>query len=340
MGLLTRLLLTSMAGLVALGGCTTDPEPVQNVLPDLEAVQAPPESGPVVSQPWDAVGIGTYDPADFARLFTDIGGYTVIDRDGTKLTLRKDGVGPRIVLDKMPASAPMARAADAKSWEPGCYWSLMMRAKNVPSIVADAEALGWLPKTPVAYLEFGPSKLNVVVLTHQKTGMQVQLYERLTTPLPDGYPDFDRIGIPFNIMQMASDRDATFAMFTQQLNFATFYHGEPYLSPEPELMPLGIPVALTTTVPYRASIVSPLDGMETGRFEMIEIMGQEAGLKGRDFTKSCTNDAVGLTEVIYDVPHTRPIFDRLESAGATVIPDKGLVLVAPDGARIRFDHAD
>ncbi|MEM9599780.1 MAG: hypothetical protein AAF926_02035, partial [Pseudomonadota bacterium] len=193
---------------------------------------------------------------------------------------------------------------------------------------------------PVAYLEFGPSQLNVVVLTHQDTGAQVQLYERLTTPLPDDYPDFERFGIPFNIMQMASNRDTTYAFFTEQLGFATWYHGDPYVSEEEEIMPLGIPPKLTTTVPYRASIVSPVEGMETGRFEMIEVMGEEAGLTGRDFSASCTASAVGLTDVIYEVPHTRPVAERLEAAGTTLIMDSGPVLVAPDGARIHFQHSD
>ncbi|MEM7730296.1 MAG: hypothetical protein AAF311_13685, partial [Pseudomonadota bacterium] len=290
-----------------LAACATQPE--------LTASQVPT---PIVTQAWDAVRVGTYDNADFARLFTEVGGYAVTHSDEDVMVLRQNGQGAQIILEQMPPDAPMARPPDAASWEPGCYWSLMMRAKDVPSIVANAEALGWLPKTPVAYLEFGPSQLNVVVLTHQATGAQVQLYERLTTPLPENYPDFERLGIPFNIMQMASDRDATYRFFTEDLGFATWYHGEPYLSEEPELMPLGIPVELTTTVPYRASILSPVEGMETGRFEMIEVMGAQAGLTGRNFSATCSNDSVGLTEVRYHVDTPQP------------------VRIAPDGARIAF----
>lgn len=273
---------------------------------------------PLAMQAWDQVRIGTYGNADFARIFTDIGGYEIVSTQDNLMVLQQGGIGAQIVLEDMPDSAVPARPADAKSWEPGCYWSLMMRAKDVSSIVADAEALGWLPKTPIAYLEFGPSKLNVVVLTHQKTGAQIQLYERLTTPLPEDYPDFDHFGVPFNIMQMASDRDATYRFFTEELGFATWYHGNPYVSEKEEIMPLGIPVELTTSVPYRASIVSPVAGMETGRFEMIEVMGEEAGLTGRDFSKTCTNDAVGLTEVRYFLDESRSMKS------------------APDGAMISF----
>ena len=280
---------------------------------------------PIITQAWDEVRIGTYHNAEFARFFTEIGGFTAIYSDPAVMMLEQNGQGARIVLEEMPMSAPQARAPDAASWEPGCYWSLMMRARDIPAIVEDARALGWKPKTPVAYLEFGLSKLNVVVLTHQATGMQIQLYERLTTPLPEDYPDFERFGVPFNIMQMTSDRDATYRFFTEDLGFATWYHGDPYVSEEPEIMPLGIPKDLTTTVPYRASIVSPVEGMETGRFEMIEVMGADAGLTGRDFSTTCTRAAVGLTEVRY----------RLQADQTNGIA-LGTVKTAPDGAMIAF----
>lgn len=316
-------------GLIALSACQTT-----NVTEDAP-VSA--DVTPVVDQAWDEVRIGTYNNQDFAKLFTEIGGYTAVYSDPAVMMLQQDGQGARIILEEMPMGAPQARAPDAASWEPGCYWSLMMRAKNVPSIVEDAKALGWEPKTPIAYLEFGPSKLNVVVLTHQATGTQIQLYERLTTPLPEGYPDFERFGVPFNVMQMVSDRDATYRFFTEQLGYEPFYHGEPYVSEEPEIMPLGIPVELTTTVPYRASIVSPVKGMETGRFEMIEVMGANAGLTGRDFSATCTREAVGLTEVRYRVK-----FDSLKSLAllpedrAAIPEGHSLVQTAPDGAMIAF----
>lgn len=320
-----------------LTACETPPpsRPVAAFTPPLMAAG---EDAPVVRDAWDAVRIGTYDNAAFAQFFTEIGDYSVVSKTDRTMSLRQDDYGATIILEEMPADAPQARPPDAQSWEPGCYWSLMLRANDVPSIVADAAALGWLPKTPVAYLEFGPSKLNVVVLTHQKTGAQVQLYERLTTPIPEAYPDFRRFGVPFNIMQMASDRDATYRFFMDGLGFATFYHGEPYVSGEPEIMPLGIPVPMTTTVSYRASIVAPFEEMELGRFEMIEVMGGEAGLTGRDFSATCDSGSVGLTEVIYDVPHTNDIIEQLSEKGVAIDIDGGPVAIAPDGARIRFRH--
>ena len=312
----------ALASALLLVACASAPEPT------------PAEtSRPVVTKPWDAVRFGTYDNAQFARLFVEVGGYSVVSDDGTTMRLQQNGQGAQIILDQLPADAPQARPPDAQSWEPGCYWSLMLRAVDIPSIVEDARPLGWEPRTEVAFLEFGPSQLNIVVLTHQATGAQVQLYERLTTPLPDGYPDFERFGVPFNIMQMASDVDATYRFFTGNLGFATFYRGEPTKSETPEVMPLGIPVELTTTVPYQAAIVSPVADMETGRFEMIEVMGEEAGLTGRSFVESCRAYAVGLTHVEYDIDLDNEHYPALTEL---LLDTYFLLTGAPDGAMIRF----
>ncbi len=311
-----------------LAGCAAAPPPVKS------------RPKPVVTTAWDAARFGTYDNAEFARLFTDVGGYSVVSDDGQTMRLQQNGVGAEIVLEQLPPDAPQARPPDAQSWEPGCYWSLMVRARNLESIVADAKPLGWEPRTPIAFLEFGPSQLHIVVLTHQETGAQVQFYERLTTPLPDGYPEFDRFGVPFNIMQMASDRDATHRFFTYMLGFATFYHGEPSLSDEPEVNPLGISEELTTTVPYVASIVSPVADMETGRFEMIEVMGEDAGLEGRDFSEKCTSASVGLTHVSFEAEPLE-VIGRIHQATLAEYPLESenpdvLNVSTPDGANIRF----
>jgi len=297
----------------------------------------------VVEKAWDRVNIGTYDNAEFARLFTQIGGYGIKTENVNTLVLQKDGQGAEIWLHEQPYDAVQARPPDARSWEPGCYWSLMVRAKNLGSIVEDAAPLGWLPKTPVAYIEFGPSKLDVVVLTHQDTGAQVQFYERLTTPLPETYPDFERFGIPFNIMQIAGDRDASYEFFTQDLGFATWYHGDPYLSEKPEIMPLGIPVELTTRVPYRASIVSPVKDMETGRFEMIEVMGEDAGLTGRNFSDQCHDTSVGIHSVTYVMDSSDAFMDvagYLDSPEYSGTHANGIRVQAPDGAGIFFVEDD
>ena len=101
---------------------------------------------------------------------------------------------------------------------------------------------------------------------------------------------------PFNIMQMVRDRDAAYAFFTEVLGFDTFYSGKPYVAEEPEFMPLGIPVNLTTEVRYRASIVFPRPG-EFGRMEMIEIMD----LDGRDYADRCNVPNLGILAVRFPV---------------------------------------
>ena len=54
----------------------------------------------------------------------------------------------------------------------------MVRMKDMASIYDDAIAMGWWTETPITYLEFGTSKLNVVIF-RGPDGMQVQGYERL-----------------------------------------------------------------------------------------------------------------------------------------------------------------
>lgn len=275
------------------------------------------EIEPVVSQGWDSVVISVPDLDEFARIFIELGNYETVERYNQNLILRAPGTkdGYIHLWENLNPNAEPARPLDSNAWDTGCYWSLMMRAKNIPSIIEDARQLGWEPHTELAYLEFGPSKLNIVVLRHQVTGAQIQLYERLTTPLPEGFPKFKRISRPFNIMQMVNDRDVTYNFFQQKLGFETFYYGEPYVSPEPAVMPLGIPKELTTKVPYKAAIVYPEAGMEWGRFEMIEIDGKKHGLMGRDFSDRCNRDNWGVLEVHYKVKIPFDVSKELKNRG-------------------------
>ena len=298
--------LFAMCFAAALGGCTTPT----------------PTSAPAVVDAWDAVRIGAYDNRSFARLFTEVGGYETISEADGRMVLRHPGGGARVELEELPPSSPQARPPDAQSWEPGCYWSLMVRARGLESIVEEARALGWEPRTPVAYLEFGPSKLHIVVLTHRATGTQVQFYERLGAPPPDGYPAFDRFGTPFNIMQMSGDVGAGHRFFTEELGFATFYKGGPTVAEEGDVMPLGVPAELATAVPYHTAIVYPEVGMETGRFEVIEVEGERLG-PARDFRDQCDSGSVGLTAVMYD---------------ARSADERTRTVVSPDGAPIMFGY--
>mgnify|MGYP001820438377 FL=1 len=148
---------------------------------------------------------------------------------------------------------------------------------------------------------------------------------------------------PFNMMQMVRDRDASYAFYTELLGFDTFYKGDPYLAKEPEFMPLGIPVNLTTEIPYRAGIVYPVAG-EFGRMETIEIMG----LEGRDYAERCDAPNLGILAVRFEVDRAEDAIKELEGRGATLdaplrratVPPFGdvhlLDLKTPVGAIVQF----
>jgi len=230
----------------------------------------------------------------------------------------------------------------ARPWDTGCYFSLMVRMKGMQSIYDDAIAMGWWTETPITYLEFGTSKLHVVVF-RGPDGLQVQGYERLEPPLPPEIPEFSRMTQPFNIMQMVRDRDVAYDFFTRVLGFETFYKGKPYVETEPAFMPLGIPYNLTTTIPYRAGIVYPVKG-EFGRMEMIEIMG----LEGHDYADRCVAPNLGILAVRFPVDDVTAAMATVDQRawpiektiqGMEVQPYGSLdafTVKTPDGALIQF----
>jgi catechol 2,3-dioxygenase-like lactoylglutathione lyase family enzyme len=206
----------------------------------------------------------------------------------------------------------------------------------------DAIRLGWWTETPIVDLEFGTSKLKVVIY-RGPDGVQVQGYERLSPPLPEAIGPFDRLTRPFNMMQMVRDRDASYDFYTKVLGFATFYNGEPYLAEEPEYMPLGIPYNLTTEIAYRAGIVYPVPG-EFGRMETIEIMG----LEGRDYAERCVAANLGILAVRFPVERAGDAMALIEARGWPIdvpardfdLPPYGEITAfdvkTPDGAIIQF----
>ena len=293
-----------------------------------------PKPDPVVRGGWREVVIGAPDIDEIARLWTEVGGFEVRERTPGGLLLGAPGVGDWGLIRLVEADGPATRPQGSRAWDTGCYFSVMHRAKDLESVVADARALGWETLTEdVVYLEFGPSKLHVVVLAHPPTGVQVQLYERLTTELPAGFPAFERVSAPFNMMQMVRDRDASYEFYQQKLGFATFHYGRPFTSEREEVVPIGIPPELTDEVPYRVAIVSPEPGMEWGRMEMIAIEADER-LAGRDLSGRCDNP-VGIREVVWelDQPLTRGLGTgptRIEAGPQGI----DTTLYTPDRARI------
>jgi catechol 2,3-dioxygenase-like lactoylglutathione lyase family enzyme len=319
------------------------------------------DEAPVTTMVWQEAVVSVTDLDRSAQFFVQIGGYETkwrgpLDPSEVRLWgLPATATGEALLLGPPGQNSGLLRLVrfdnagrkeptrpGARAWDTGCYFSLMVRMKDMPAIYDDAIAMGWWSETPMTYLEFGESKLNVMVF-RGPDGIQVQGYERLSPPLPDAIPPFDRFTRPFNMMQMVRDRDAAYDFFTQVLGFDTFYKGKPYVSKEPTFMPLGIPKNLTTSVRYRAGIVYPTPG-EFGRMEMIEVMD----LDGHDHAPRCNAPNLGILAVRFPVTSARraefrvgeqdwPIDRQLSYA---VIEPYGRVrsfaVKTPDGANVEF----
>lgn len=315
----------------------------------------------VTSRAWQEAVVSVSDLDRTARFFVEIGDYAVKWRGRLQNSeleafgLPGDASGEALLLGPVDASTGLVRLVrfddagprepvrpGSRAWDTGCYFSLMVRAKDLAAIYDDAIAMGWWTETPITYLEFGASRLNVVIF-RGPDGLQVQAYERLSPPLPDAVGNFARLTRPFNVMQMVKSRDRTYGFFTDVLGFETFYAGEPYVATEPEYMPLGIPYNLTTSVGYAAGIVYPRPG-EFGRMEMIEIMG----LDGRDYSDRCHAPNLGILAIRFEVDSLDALESRLEARGyppagargALRLPPYGrfevLNVTTPDGAIIQF----
>ena len=325
------------------------------------SIQASDEILPVTSEPWQEAVVSVTDTDATARFFIEIGGYDLISRGAiNKSALSNWGMPQHVkgeyVLLGMPGREqgkvrllefqntgrrePMRPGS--RAWDTGCYFSLMVRVKDMQAIYDDAIRLGWWTETPITPLKFGTSKLNVVIY-RGPDGVQVQAYERIEPPLGSDIPDFDRMTSPFNIMQMVRDRDVSYNFFTQVLGFGTFYKGKPYTAKVPTPTPIGIPLNLTTSIPYRAGIVFPRPG-EFGRMEMIEVIG----LEGADYSDRCHAPNLGILAIRFPVDSVKDasttIIDRGWSLSKEIdsitLNDLGRVKIfsikTPDGAIIQF----
>ncbi len=321
------------------------------------------EVTPITNKPWQEAVLSVTDLRASARFFHEIGGYEnkahgsvsaseiatwglAAEATGEMLILGRPGENQAnlrlIRFDRAGRRAPMRPGA--RAWDTGCYFSLMARMKDMQSVYDDAIAIGWWTETPITYLEFGASKLNITIF-RGPDGIQVQGYERLSPPLPSDIPPFERMTRPFNIMQMVRDRDISYDFFTRVLGFATFYHGEPYTAKTPTPTPLGLPINLTTTIPYQASIVYPTPG-EFGRMEMIEIRG----LDGQDYSGRCDAPNLGILAVRFEVADVAVAETEIKSRGWPIhrpISRADMELLGqvdifsiktPDGAIIQFYH--
>ncbi|MEL7042150.1 MAG: hypothetical protein AAGL90_11545 [Pseudomonadota bacterium] len=347
--------LVSALGLLAScqGGAETEPQ----VTPAPE-----PLPSPITTQPWLMATASVSDLEQTARFFTEIGGYEEVYRgpldaaeieaaglneeaSGEVLTLRapgsKDGFVRLVRYDDAGRKVPTRPGA--RAWDTGCFWSFMVRAYELEAIYDDAIAMGWGTETPIAPLSFNGSELNIVVFKGPD-GLQVQAYERLNRPVPEGYTPFERLSRPFNIMQMTRDREAVRELMEDVLGFQRVWYGKPRVDQEPVLMPLGIPQNLTTSVPYKAGIFTPQTQTLYGRMEYIEI----DGLKGFDYAERCQAPNLGWLSVTYPVDSVSETKATIGARGWAIEQDiykthrpsfgsfEIVSIKAPDGAMIEF----
>jgi catechol 2,3-dioxygenase-like lactoylglutathione lyase family enzyme len=309
-------------------------------------------ANPITARPWQEAVVSVTDIDVSARFFREIGGYeekwrgSLDPEEMVSWGLPEGALGEGLLLgpagqdsgllrlirfDEAGRKEPMRPGA--RAWDTGCYFSLMVRMKDMQAIYDDAIAMGWWTETPITYLEFGTSKLNVMVF-RGPDGVQVQGYERLEPPLPASIPSFERLTRPFNMMQMVRDRDASYDFYTRVLGFDTFYKGKPYVAKEPEYMPLGVPRNLTTTIPYQAGIVYPVAG-EFGRMETIEIMG----LEGRDHSGRCHAPNLGILAVRFEVDDAVAAQAEIERRDWAISLPRHDFHLAPYGAVSAFSVA-
>ena len=317
---------------------------------------------PITDKPWREAVLSVTDPDVTARFFKEIGGYEELGRGSVSASsIAAWGLDPEATGDYLLLRAPMGgdfghirlvsfenagrrvpMRPGARAWDTGCYFSMMIRVKDMQSIYDDAIRLGWWTETPITALNFGTSDLRVVIY-RGPDGVQVQTYDRLSPPLPEAIPDFERMTAPFNMMQMVADRDVAYDFFTQTLGFDTFYKGKPYTAKTPTPTPIGIPLSLTTSVPYRAGIVYPVAG-EFGRMEMIEVMG----IQGFDYSNQCEAPNLGILAVRYPVADIDAAEALIEARGGSLWRDTSTVelgeigevelfsVKTPDGSIMQF----
>jgi catechol 2,3-dioxygenase-like lactoylglutathione lyase family enzyme len=354
--MLRKLSLALLAPGVFVGCAVSAPD---DTVPTIETVAQKPS--PVTTEPWSHATVSVTDLDRSAAFFRTLGKYETVSEgrlsaeelevlglaDGASaedMWLRAPGAEHGLVrlirFDNAGPKTPTRPGAYA--WDTGCFWSIMVRVKDMQSVYDDAIAMGWWTETPITYLEFGPSKLNVTVFKGPD-GMQVQGYERLESPLPEGFTPFDRVSQPFNIMQMTRNREAARHLMVDVLGFDTFWYGPPYTDAEPTFMPLGIPKNLTTTIPYKAGIFYPTPS-EYGRMEYIEI----DGLDGHDFSNLCHAPNLGTLAVAYPVEDPDLASAQIRSRGWTIESGpytinrkpfgriRGFTIKTPDGATVEF----
>lgn len=313
--------------------------------------------GPL-ERPWQEAMISVRDPDAAARFFVEVGGFEDVARGPLSASEidywgLETGAAGEFLLLKAPGSdhgylrfvrfngveqTPVR--VGARAWDSGGYFSLMMRARDLDAVYADALALGWMAESEPVRFEFPPSVLANVVLKGPD-GINIALYERLEPPLDDFWR-FDRLSQPFNAMQMVADIDPADDFFSRVLGMSHFWAGD-FVDPVAGPNNFGLPQNLTTEIPRRTRILQPRPG-ETGRLELMQFVG----LDGRDLSDRARPPNLGILSVRYPVEDVDAALARIEAAGGTAwrgpvdleLAPYGSVRVvavrAPDGAIVEL----
>ena len=324
------------------------------VLPATRAVAA----DELLSAPWREALISVRNPDEAARFFMEVGGFEVVDR-GT-LDVREirywqidDSPNAEFLLLRAPGTdhgflrfvrfigvSQLPIRVGARAWDTGGYFSLMMRARGLDAVYADALALGWMAESEPVRFDFPPSVLGNVVLKGPD-GINIALYERHEPPL-DAFWQFERLSQPFNAMQMVADIEPADEFFTQVLGMEHFWAGD-FVDPVAGPNNFGLPQNLTTEIPRRTRILQPQPG-ESGRLELMQFVG----LDGRDLSERAQPPNLGILSVRYPVPDLDAALERIEAAGGAAwrgpasldLPPYGTVRMlavrAPDGAIVEL----
>ncbi|MCC5867886.1 MAG: hypothetical protein JJU27_05190 [Gammaproteobacteria bacterium] len=312
-------------------------------LPAACAREQAPE--PILDKPWQEVVLSVRDLDQAARFFIEVGDFETVSTGAmsdTELAYWQlgDGVSAEHLLLRARGTdhgylrfvryagvEQRAVRVGARAWDTGGYFSIMMRAKDLDRVYADALALGWHAESEPVRFDFPPSVLANVVLKGPD-GINVALYERLSPPL-EAFWDFERLSQPFNAMQMVADIEPADAFFTGLLGMAHFW-ADDFLDPEPGPNNFGLPQNLTTEIPRRTRILSPSPG-ETGRLELMQFVG----LDGRNLAERAAPPNLGILSVRYEVADADAAHARFTAAGGQAWRAPATVEVAPYG-RLRM----
>jgi catechol 2,3-dioxygenase-like lactoylglutathione lyase family enzyme len=235
----------------------------------------------------------------------------------------------RLVTLSGTRSAPIRPAAQA--WDPGGWYSLMVRTRDAQGLYDKAIARGWTAANSPQEFAFGGVRLRNVVI-RAPDGVNFALYERLEPKL-DGWESIQPGGMSrvFNVMTMVSDFEADRAFFQEGLGWGAWFIGD-YNDVGPTPTNFGLPVNMAPQVPRRSGILWESPG-EDGRVEIMRFVG----LDGVDHAPRVSFANRGITALRLPVADLDAWTERARARGVTVTLAPAPARIAPYG-QVRLAH--